>query len=53
MTEKTDVRWVTNLCITPYATVLNWTTGSASPSISKSRNRNDRYQRSRRSVYDM
>ena len=42
MTEKADVQWVTNLCITHYATVLNWTRGSASPRIIKSTNRMDR-----------
>jgi hypothetical protein len=43
MTEKADVRWVTNLFITHAATVLNWTRGSTSPSISKSKNRIDGY----------
>lgn len=43
MTEKADVRWVTNLCVTHDTTVLNWTTGSAGARISESRNLHDRY----------
>jgi hypothetical protein len=37
MIEKINVQCVTNLCITRYATVLNWTIGFHRPSISESR----------------